>query len=58
MQDCVYIGHLYGLRLRELVDTWRGSLAELIDRYNFEGHGYWLEISDSNGNVVADLRLD
>lgn len=56
------IAYLVGLRTGAICDVWQGSPAELLDRFNLEGHGYVLQVYDGDpsldGSFVGEWRLD
>lgn len=50
-------GILIGNRTGQLIEEWRGTLDELRERMNFEGHGYTLEVSTLDGEPVCEWSL-
>jgi hypothetical protein len=51
-------GILIGNRTGELIEEWRGTLDELRERFNYEGHGYHLQVSTDDGEPVCEYWLD
>ena len=56
------IGYLIGNRTGAVCDIWHGSEDELRERFDFEGHGYTLQVYEGDpsldGSLVGEWRLD
>lgn len=55
------IGYLIGNHTRQVCDVWQGSEDELLEKFDFEGQGYTLQVYDGDpsldGSLVGEWSL-
>lgn len=51
-------GLLIGNRTGQVIEEWQGTLEELIQRFDFEGKGYHLEVfPDDGGESIGTWEI-